>query len=67
MMMHTSPKLSGLNRYAITPREPPTLIVATIVASSPTSAWRKFVTQHFGVLKPARNAYNISLDKETTP
>lgn len=49
---------AGLRRFQLTPATPICAPV-TIVAASPDSAWSKFVTQRFGVLKPSRAEWVI--------
>lgn len=48
----------GLRRFQLTPATPICAPV-TIVAASADSAWSKFVTQRFGVLKPSRAEWVI--------
>ena len=57
----THPLPHGVFRYRISCRSGgSTCCSYTIVASNMAHAWRKFLRQRFGILKPARKEYTIT-------
>lgn len=48
-----------VNRWKITSRTSPTDAPFYVVANTATDAWRKFVTQAFGAIKPNRTDWNV--------
>ena len=57
--MQDFPLLEGLHHFQIINKE--TNQTFTQVARNSSQAWRKFCTQHFGVLKPSRKDYTIHM------